>query len=257
MTKICITRRYFSEKRKEFMLEEDRYTNWVLLAAQSGRFAFSMDEQEDPVFQEAGFGELVLCPPGVTLKRKVLEPLAFLFIEFTSEQECPQGKILVRDIQRLNSTFNYLRYMSVDPLDQHDEFANHFIQDLLYVIAMEKVSFLHYISKDKKDPIISRALAYIDNHAYGMELNMQQIAKELGMSASQLTRRFQQAYNQTPIAYVTSLRLTKARSLLIDTNETLDSIAEQCGYQNAFYFSRVFKSKLKINPSTYRSNYRF
>ncbi|MGO4275503.1 helix-turn-helix domain-containing protein, partial [Paenibacillus sp. TAF58] len=55
----------------------------------------------------------------------------------------------------------------------------------------------------------------------------------------------------------TLLRLQRAKSLLIDTDHTIDHIAEQCGYQNGFYLSRIFTAKLKISPSVYRRTYRF
>jgi len=53
---------------------------------------------------------------------------------------------------------------------------------------------------------------------------------------------------------LTSLRLRKAQSLLLETNKTLEDIAEKCGYKNGFYFSRRFSKKLNISPSEYRKN---
>lgn len=260
MNKIRLTRCYYTAHRKEFLLEEDVYEGWVILAVESGRFQFSLEEEtavlKEPVYNEAGFGDLVICPPHVVLTRKVLEPVSFHFIEFTMDGEYAKGKVLIRDFQRLSSTFSYLRQIADDPLEDHHEFANHLINDLLLVSAREQ-KLAEQQSQDKQDPLTVHAMAYLNQHAFGAKLSMQLLAEKLGISNSQLSRRFQAAYRYSPIEYVTLLRLQRARSLLIDTDHTIDHIAEQCGYQNGFYLSRIFTAKLKISPSAYRRTYRF
>ncbi|MGG1518845.1 AraC family transcriptional regulator [Paenibacillus oryzisoli] len=258
MPNVAICRSYFSGVRTSFNLEEDLYKNWVLLAAQSGSFSFQLGAGEAADTKLIKAGELVLCPPGTPLKRWVVDPLTFIFIEFTSDSPYPTGKITVKDVQRLTSTFTYMRQVSLnnqaDP--SHADYMNHLLQDLLRMIDWERKLAGQTIPRDQLDPISQRALAYLDLHAFDESLNLQHLAQELGLSASQLTRRFQDAYKLSPIAYVTTIRLRKACALLVETDDTLEAIAEQCGYQNAFYFSRMFKKKQQISPSTYRRTYR-
>ncbi|WP_161601377.1 helix-turn-helix domain-containing protein [Paenibacillus luteus] len=293
MQTLEIKRSYISGVRTEFKMEEDQYRNWVMLAALSGRFAFAMEQgigdeekdgngggnlpkddaikeallkgsapkssrPKDSPFDEAGYGELVLCPPGMKLKRRVVEPLSFLFIEFATDQALPHGKLAVRDLQRLESTYRYMRTACARSEEgKGKDYIRHFVDDLLAILSLELASSADRSRKTKQDPVIARVLSYLEQHALEYGWNISQLADELGIGPSHLTRRFQQSYNQSPIEYVTSLRLQKARSLLVETDDTLDQIAEQCGYQNAFYFSRMFKSKCKINPSEYRRNHRF
>nr|WP_286672596.1 helix-turn-helix transcriptional regulator [Cohnella hashimotonis] len=84
------------------------------------------------------------------------------------------------------------------------------------------------------------------------DFSLQDIAGQCGLRASQLSTRFQAAYGMSPIRFATSVRLAKAAKLLVETDLTLDDIAERCGYQNAFYFSRVFSKQMKISPSLFR-----
>ncbi|MET3208746.1 UNVERIFIED_CONTAM: transcriptional regulator GlxA family with amidase domain [Paenibacillus sp. PvR008] len=63
---------------------------------------------------------------------------------------------------------------------------------------------------------------------------------------------FKTAVGLTPIRYVTTLRLEKAQTLLLETEYTLDDISGKCGYLNGFYFSRVFSTRKHISPSQYR-----
>lgn len=288
-----IKRIYISGIRAEFKMEDDQYRDWVMLAALSGRFAYALeqgigveeadgnggenlpedgapkkawlkgsasrgDRLKDIPFAEAGFGEVVLCPPGMKLKRRVVEPLSFLFIEFATEQTWPHGKLAIRDLQRLESTYRYLRdaYARSEEGEGMD-YIRHFFGDLLAILSLELASNADRSRRTKQDPVMARVQSYLEEHALEYGWNISQLADELGIGPSHLTRRFQQSFSQSPIEYVTSLRLQKARSLLVETDDTLDHIAEQCGYQNAFYFSRMFKSKCKINPSEYRRNHRF
>jgi transcriptional regulator GlxA family with amidase domain len=85
---------------------------------------------------------------------------------------------------------------------------------------------------------------------------MKQLSSGLGISPVQFTRRFQAAYGQTPIDFLTSLRLQKAQALLLETELTLEQVADQCGYENGFYLSRMFSKKLNISPSAYRKSHR-
>ncbi|WP_309121574.1 helix-turn-helix transcriptional regulator [Paenibacillus sp.] len=102
---------------------------------------------------------------------------------------------------------------------------------------------------------MERAAAYIRQHALEGRLSLQQLAERLRIGPSQLTRRFQAAYGVSPVRYATEARLAKARALLSDAELTLDEIAEQCGFQNAVYFSRVFTKYMKSSPSAYRKTH--
>nr|WP_237691047.1 AraC family transcriptional regulator [Paenibacillus caui] len=85
---------------------------------------------------------------------------------------------------------------------------------------------------------------------------IRQIALKLGLTPVQFTRRFAKGTGQTPLDYVTALRIGKACRLLEETDETLDSIAEQCGYESGFYLSRLFLKQKGLRPSEYRKRYR-
>ena len=55
---------------------------------------------------------------------------------------------------------------------------------------------------------------------------------------------------------LTLLRIKKAELLLSTTNATLSEIADECGFDNAFYLSSVFKKEMGISPKSYRRLYR-
>ncbi|WP_315373425.1 helix-turn-helix transcriptional regulator, partial [Paenibacillus xylanexedens] len=87
-------------------------------------------------------------------------------------------------------------------------------------------------------------------------ISLQELAQRLALSPVQLTRRFREAFQETPSGYLKRVRLKKAQNLLADSSLTLNQIAERCGYENGFYLSRVFSKTLGISPSEYRRRHR-
>ncbi|MBB6673494.1 helix-turn-helix transcriptional regulator [Cohnella nanjingensis] len=108
----------------------------------------------------------------------------------------------------------------------------------------------------KPGPDMQEARRWLLKHAYE-PLAMRELSDDaLGSSPVQLTRRFRAAYRTTPSDFVIGLRLGRACRLLEETTKPLDWIAQQCGYENGFYLSRVFSSKLGMTPSAHRKLHR-
>ncbi|MNR13206.1 HTH-type transcriptional activator Btr [compost metagenome] len=85
---------------------------------------------------------------------------------------------------------------------------------------------------------------------------MKDIAQDLGLTQVQFTRRFKKSTGMLPIDYLTSLRIQKVQQLLLDSDMTLVQIAGQCGFENEFYLSRVFKKRMQVTPSSFRKLHR-
>ena len=101
------------------------------------------------------------------------------------------------------------------------------------------------------DPDMKWAVDWLIEHAYTI-FNIRDLSDEVGLSPAQFSRRFKKAFRMSPSELVRTLRIKKAARLLLDTDLTLDEIAQQCGYDNGFYLSRIFTQQMKIAPSKYR-----
>lgn len=79
-----------------------------------------------------------------------------------------------------------------------------------------------------------------------------EIAKALGISASLLRMRFRAATGNSVGRHVREIRLNFACRLLHDTGQRIGEIAENCGYDSVFAFSRAFQNAFHCSPSAYR-----
>lgn len=101
---------------------------------------------------------------------------------------------------------------------------------------------------------IKEALEYIHQH-YTEELFVCELAQELGMERRRFSYLFERMTGLTPIQYLTEYRVGQAKELLRTSASPVAKIAEQVGYPDSFYFSRVFKKKVGMPPSAYRKIY--
>ena len=97
----------------------------------------------------------------------------------------------------------------------------------------------------------SRLLDFIDHHAHEAIPN-QLLARKAGMSVPTLCRAFQNCMHTTPANYVNQVRISKAVHLLQQTELGMDEIAEEVGFPNRAYFSRVFKKVTTLSPADFR-----
>ncbi|MBQ4258724.1 MAG: helix-turn-helix transcriptional regulator [Lachnospiraceae bacterium] len=72
-----------------------------------------------------------------------------------------------------------------------------------------------------------------------------------------MRRLFLTHYNTTPKQYIFDARIRMAQQFLTQTQLSVSSIAEECGFSNSYNLCRTFKSKVGLNPSEYSGSRRY
>lgn len=86
--------------------------------------------------------------------------------------------------------------------------------------------------------------------------NFEKEARKLSVSYAHFRRLFEQFFQVPPGAFLLSARLEKAAGLLSGTTSAIRQIAHECGFEDEFYFSRIFKKYRNISPKLYREKHR-
>jgi transcriptional regulator GlxA family with amidase domain len=84
------------------------------------------------------------------------------------------------------------------------------------------------------------------------EYTIAQLAEIAGVSRARLLRTFAQTFGQSPGELLRDLRLNRAAALLSSSRRPVASIASQVGYESRSHFSRLFKDRFGVDPTTYR-----
>lgn len=82
---------------------------------------------------------------------------------------------------------------------------------------------------------------------------LERLADAAGVSVSTLCRAFQRRFGVGPVAALERLRLARAEPLLWMSNLSLQAIAVQCGFADAYHFSRRFRAVYGLAPSAFRA----
>lgn len=101
------------------------------------------------------------------------------------------------------------------------------------------------------DPIVGPALDAIHGDA-AHPWSVESLAIRVGVSRATLARRFGELIGQSPMAYLAEWRIALAADRLRATNDTLDHIARDTGYANAFALSVAVKRLMGASPATIR-----
>ncbi len=89
---------------------------------------------------------------------------------------------------------------------------------------------------------------------YSKDIPMPYLASLTGFTHQHLCRVFKSTFNMTPNDYLTNRRLDAAVKLLTETDYSVAEIALKCGFNDAGYFSTVFRRHYGTSPAAYRKN---
>lgn len=99
---------------------------------------------------------------------------------------------------------------------------------------------------------IEQSIAYMAQHL-DKPLQVATLAAQANISPSHFFALFKRRIGSAPMDYFTRLRMQRACRLLERTSLSVKEVASELGYNDPFYFSRVFKSVNRLAPSDYRA----
>lgn len=127
-----------------------------------------------------------------------------------------------------------------------------------FVIDYRRDSQLSYslmgLAKPHKDALIKDVQHWLTLN-YASSIAIDDLAERFSVSKRTLIRRFNQALDMPPNAYLQGLRVEGAQKLLEESEMHIDTIMNKVGYEDASSFRRLFKSKTGVTPSEYRSRF--
>ncbi len=127
-------------------------------------------------------------------------------------------------------------------------------EDLCAWISLALNDFIEsvYSSQDaRKMTQIRPAINYIDAN-FAKPITLADIAKASHLSVSRIAHLFKEQLGITIIDYVTTVRIERAKELLLATDQNCTEICFEVGYNNQSYFTRTFKELVGMTPRQFR-----
>ena len=148
-----------------------------------------------------------------------------------------------------NETLSALFFLYKDDAAEKEILSHKYLTDIIAGCLAE-----HTEAPGKTDATLEKLSAardYMKEH-FQEDISLDKLASLCYLSKYHLARAYKQTFGVTPGNDLTGIRISKAKSLLRFTTETIGNIAELCGYPDANYFTKVFKKWEGLTPLEYR-----
>ena len=113
-------------------------------------------------------------------------------------------------------------------------------EDIVSVLSPDDEAFMQNIIK------------YVDENISNAELSIIDLAQAAAVSRSGLQRKMKQLMGITPLDFIREARITRAATLLAQTQMPVSEVAYECGFSDPKYFSKCFKASKGKSPKEYR-----
>jgi len=286
---VQITGCQFAVKPPNWLYPRHHHHLFELLYCWDGEVTQSSEDQQ--VTMKAG--ELILLKPGVKHHtfnhstsyysffnvhfniddRELRELLTKNSFELFSKERVEQSRLL-KYIQEIESLLQIelQRPSGINRTEQqlimHLSGVNKLLfQNQLLMIINEVAMLLNkqLLAEDEQQTATMTSRLQVDI-AHEMEAMLQEnifskgavahIAKTQSLSRSQCYKIFMQVYGMSPRQYLTQLKLNRAKHLLLESEMSIEDIAQQLGFSSLSHFSRQFKRWTGVSPMQYRPKHK-
>ncbi|MDL5048663.1 helix-turn-helix domain-containing protein [Oscillatoria amoena NRMC-F 0135] len=249
----------FHEDRDYFTRRRKGAGDWLIFYTLSGHGLFTGGGQRSV----SAAGDVHLYQPGFPHDYRTFgEKWRFLWAHFQPHEywlpwlNLPRTSIeglstlrILREPLRRKTAAALRKMLAASRLPAHHKrhlILNSLEEALLWI--SEANPHLRDISRDDR---IEEALEIL-GESFTEKHTVESLARRVGLSPSRFAHLFKEQTGQSVIDTVIHLRLAEACKLMEFTSLPIKSIAAQCGFQNAYYFSRIFKEKHIRSPKAWR-----
>ena len=194
---------------------------------------------------------IIFLPKGASYKLDCYKPGRFTLVNFLGDDRFKLDDFLAIPVTDPDGFLHIFKLMEnlflFDTPGRDFELMSLFYGMLgkLYTSAKKQCSY----------PIIKAGTEYMEKNLSNPDLSNESIAKSAGVSEIYFRKLFKRQFGLTPHAYMQQIRINKAKAMLENGSTDIEGICSDCGYNNIYYFFKVFKEKTGYTPTDYRKKY--
>ena len=217
---------------------------WAVVIKYEGNTVYASNGK----FIESDLNHIVILPKGCSYDWECTVSGHFSIIEFECEGSYDEPIVFQTNHgEKYLKMFKELEYKRNlrGPMFEVESIRDTY--SILLTITTQ--DFNKYVPNSKRKKL-QPAIEYISQN-YSKNITNDILASISGMSTIYFRKLFTETMGVSPIAYVTQLRIEKAKEMLKSDYGTLTDIASSLGYANLYDFSRSFKKHTGFSPSKY------
>ena len=200
-----------------------------------------------------GAGDLFFTFPAHAFAIESVSDLTFMYISFVGLR----GNMMLEKLGINGNNFLFRDTSEVQSFWQNAITANaktiELISEsvLLYTFAFLTNRLLPDGDSHKHHHSVDLIKKYVDDHFTDHGFSLESMSDALSYNKKYVSHIFKKQFGIGVIEYVNTVRIQNACTMMEQGFTSVNTIADQCGYADAQYFSKIFKSKIGLSPTQY------
>lgn len=179
---------------------------------------------------------------------------SFLFYSlFPEQQQTPDIHISGSSYSVFGELFNKIYLEFTNREQGYSSIIRAYVTELIIKIFRKMNSSQNRDVASHQRQIVDSTLSYMRQN-YHKHISLEELAAQAFLSKDYFARLFRETTGMPISAFLQKIRIEEACNLLAGTNQTIDDIALQCGFNDAKYFYSTFKKLTGLTPRQYRIN---
>lgn len=205
-------------------------------------------------------GQGCLIPPGIIHSEMPNKEKRYKALWLAADSKWVVVHVFVRDYyqdfqvfegDKFEYHFDLQWIMNLNHRNDTELLKTYVLQLLLYSLRNLSDMDRNNITGSWKDTVVKEIYDYVEKHQYRY-IRLSDISREQCISINHLNNIFKAATGKTIMRYVEENRIDKAKRLLRESGDTIQSIASRLGYYDPYHFSKTFKKETGFSPTQYR-----
>ncbi|WP_105615548.1 helix-turn-helix domain-containing protein [Vallitalea okinawensis] len=241
----CCGYDYFLSKSTVTTRQKGRLDYYFIYVIK-GKIEIDITEQSFSCFE----GDYILLPPHTAHKVHYSIGSAVYWIHFTGK--CASDLFTYNHPHKLGLHHEILEHMKtiISELQTRKPYYQDYCNGYFWLLYS---SVKRHENTFDEDTIMEELILYIHENLHLIK-DVNELSEQVGLSPSRLIHRFTAYKGISPIRYLIQERLEKSKQLLLQTDMTIQEVADQVGYQNQLYFSQAFKKHTSYSPTAFRKS---
>lgn len=242
---------FVGEHSRTYDVQWHDHEHWELVYCTGGEGVFQFENGTSIHYQE---GDAVAIPPQVRHSNVSIEGFTNIHVRMDDLTFSDRVPFRVADDEdhHLKEAFSQVKYYYLADIHKREL--------VLAALGELIVSYLivYRSNSEFSEPVEQIRNMIIRNYAEP-EFALDEAIRAMPFHYDYLRKLFRKEVGITPLEYMTSLRMKKAEIMLgamWSKDYSVAEIAQICGYEDALYFSRVFKKHFGCSPTTFTKNYK-
>jgi AraC-like DNA-binding protein len=249
---------YYPQARHHFRERPNGSDQFIVIYCVDGQGEIRTKE----ALQAIGSDQFFIIPAGMphSYRSDAQNPWSIYWIHFAGSKSAAYARFggQVASIERTKTSRindriglfseifrNLDRGFSTETLEYVNQCLPHLLASFTHLSQFRLIK-----ESGEKDPVAQSINFMLEQLT--QKLKLEKISAETGLSASHFSRLFVNRTGHSPIDYFIQLKIQRACRLLDNSGWSIADVSREMGFDDQFYFSRVFRKVMGMSPNEYR-----